>query len=76
MNNESQRFLQRIEVESLGVYLKSRSGHIGIFIIVNHLLKFQLLKPLKKQLSNFCKNIFFIFGIRETTVSDYDLQLL
>jgi len=45
---ESQRFCQRLYVDFLGPYPRSRSGNVGIFIVLDHFSKFVFLKTVKK----------------------------
>jgi len=45
---ESQRFFQRLFVDFLGPYPRSRSGNVGIFIVLDHFSKYVFLKPVRK----------------------------
>lgn len=45
---ESQRFFHRLYVDYLDPYPRSKSGSIGIFIVLDHFTKFPFLKPVKK----------------------------
>lgn len=45
---ESQRFFQRLYVDFLGPYPRSRSGHVGIFIVLDRNSKFVFLKAVTK----------------------------
>lgn len=45
---ETQRVFQRLFIDFLGPYPRSKAGNIGIFIVLDHLSKFVFLKPVKK----------------------------
>jgi len=72
---ESQRFFQRLYIDFLGPYPRSRSGNVGIFIILDHYSKFVFLKAVKKMTADVVvkylqQELFHTFGVPETIVSD------
>lgn len=76
---ESQRFFQKVYIDFLGPYPRSKSGHIGIFIALDHFSKFPFLKAVKKFTSDVVINyletdLFHTFGIPETILSDNGSQ--
>lgn len=76
---ESQRFFQRIYVDFLGPYPRSRSGNVGIFIVLDHHTKFVFLKAVKKLSADIVvkymrEELFHTFGVPETVVSDNGTQ--
>lgn len=77
--NQSVRPFQRLYVDILGPYPRSKSGNIGIFIVLDHLSKFHWLCPLRKfsasAIQDFLqKQIFHVYGVPETIVSDNGSQ--
>lgn len=73
------RVFQKLYVDFLGPFPRSRSGHIGIFVVLDNFSKFPFLKPVKKMTADVvCKfleeEIFHIFGVPETIVSDNGVQ--
>lgn len=73
------RPFQRLFVDLIGPYPRSKAGHIGILIVLDHLSKFHWLCPLKKFSSSviqefLLKNIFHVYGVPETIVSDNGSQ--
>lgn len=78
-NSDACRFFQRVYVDFLGPYPRSRSGHIGIFIALDHFSKFPFLKPVKKFTADLVvkyleNDLFHTFGVPETVVSDNGSQ--
>lgn len=76
---ETCRFFQKLYVDFLGPYPRSRSGHIGIFIVLDNFSKFPFLKPVKKFTSDIIVkylegDLFHTFGVPETIVSDNGSQ--
>ncbi|XP_033237657.1 uncharacterized protein [Drosophila pseudoobscura] len=76
---ESQRFFQKLYVDFLGPYPRSRSGHIGIFIVLDHYSKYVFLKAVKKLTADVVvkymqQDLFHAFGVPETIVSDNGTQ--
>ncbi|XP_030385488.1 uncharacterized protein LOC115632467 isoform X1 [Scaptodrosophila lebanonensis] len=76
---ESQRFFQRLYIDFLGPYPRSRSGNIGIFIVMDHYTKFVFLKAVKKLTADVVvkymqQELFHTFGVPETVVSDNGSQ--
>lgn len=75
----TQRLFQKMYIDFLGPYPRSISGHIGIFVVLDHFSKYPFLKPVKKLSADvICKyleeDIFFSFGVPETIVSDNRVQ--
>lgn len=73
------RPFQRLYVDLLGPYPRSKSGNIGILIVLDHNTKFHWLHPLKKFTSNCImdfleKQIFHCYGVPEEVVSDNGSQ--
>lgn len=76
---ETQRVFQRLFIDFLGPYLRSKAGNIGIFIVLDHLSKFDFLKPVKKinteaVVKYLEGDLFMTFGVQETIVSDNGSQ--
>ncbi|XP_041448138.1 uncharacterized protein K02A2.6-like, partial [Drosophila obscura] len=76
---ETQRVFQKLFVDFLGPYPRSKSGHIGIFVVLDHLSKYPFLKPVKKftadAVTRFMEDdIFHCFGVPEVIVSDNGVQ--
>lgn len=75
----SERPFQRLYIDLLGPYPRSKSGHIGLLIVLDHLSKFHWLHPLRKftsvAIKDFLqKNIFHCYGVPEIIVSDNGSQ--
>lgn len=75
----TERPFQRLYIDLLGPYPRSKSGHIGLLIVLDHLTKFHWLHPLRKFTSVAIrdyleKNIFHCYGVPETIVSDNGSQ--
>lgn len=75
----SERPFQRLYVDLLGPYPRSKSGHTGLLIVLDHLSKFHWLHPLRKFTSTTIrefleKNIFHVYGVPEVVVSDNGSQ--
>lgn len=73
------RPFQRLYVDLLGPYPRSKKGHIGLLIVLDHLSKFHWLCPLRnftsKAIMEFLRNnIFHIYGVPEVVVSDNGSQ--
>ncbi|XP_046869353.1 uncharacterized protein LOC124461998 [Drosophila willistoni] len=69
------RFFERLYVDFLGPYPRSKSGNIGIFIVVDHFSKFPFLKKVKKFTAEVVtqfleEDLFHCFGVPEIIVSD------
>ncbi|XP_046808386.1 uncharacterized protein K02A2.6-like [Lucilia cuprina] len=70
------RFFEKLYIDFLGPYTRSRSGHIGIFIALDH---FPFLKAVKKFAADVVikymeTELFHTFGVPETVVSDNGSQ--
>lgn len=75
----SSRPFQRLYVDILGPYPRSKTGYIGLLIVLDHFTKFHWVCPLRKFTSSviqvFLENqIFHIYGVPETIVSDNGSQ--
>jgi len=73
------RPFQKIYVDFLGSYPRTRLGNIGIFLILDHLTKFPLILPVKKLSANVIVNflkdyVFSTFGTPEIVFSDNGQQ--
>lgn len=76
---ETERPFQRIYLDFIGPFPRSKKGNIGILIALDHFSKFPFLKPVRKMTSKcvmeFLKNdIFDCFGVPETVVTDNGQQ--
>lgn len=76
---DTQRPFQRLYMDLIGPFPRSKKGHIGILIILDHFSKFTFLKPLKKLVSgpiiSFLKDdIFNCYGVPEVIVPDNGSQ--
>ena len=73
------RPFQRLYIDLLGPYPRSKNGNIGLLIVVDHFSKFHWLCPLRKFTSKhiqefLIKSIFHCFGVPETIISDNGSQ--
>lgn len=73
------RPFQRLYVDILGPYPRSKSGFIGLLIVLDHLTKFHWVCPLKnftasKILEFMEKQVFHLYGVPEVVVSDNGSQ--
>lgn len=73
------RPFQRFYIDLLGPYPRSKSGHIGLLIVLDHMSKFHWLCPLRKFTSAaiqdfLLRHIFHVYGVPETIVSDNGSQ--
>lgn len=76
---QSQLFFQRVDIDFLGPYPRSRSGNTALFIVLYHLSKFVFVKAVKKLKSAIVvkylnKELFHLCGVPETVVSDNGSQ--
>lgn len=76
---KTSRPFQKLFIDLLGPYPRSKSGHVGIFIVLDHLSKYVFLKALKKfttkPIIDFLeKDIFHLYGVPETIISDNGSQ--
>lgn len=76
---ESHRFFQKLYVDFLGPYPRSRSGNIGIFVVLDHFSKFSFIHPVKRFTADVVikfleEHLFHIFGVPEIIVSDNGTQ--
>lgn len=75
----SNRPFQRIYVDLLGPYPRSKKGFIGLLIVLDHFSKYHWLCPLKKFTSSLIiqfleQQIFHHFGVPESIISDNGSQ--
>lgn len=75
----SERPFQRLYIDLLGPYPRSKSGYIGLLIVLDHFSKFHWVCPLRKFTSSAIKDflqsqIFHIYGVPETVISDNGSQ--
>lgn len=73
------RPFQRLYIDILGPYPRSKSGFIGLLIVLDHLTKFHWVCPLRKFTSSLIKDflekqIFHVYGVPEVVVSDNGSQ--
>lgn len=73
------RPFQRLYVDLLGPYPRSKAGYVGLLIVLDHFSKFHWLCPLRtftsKNIQNYLeKQIFHVFGVPETLLSDNGSQ--
>lgn len=83
MGNEviTQRPFQKIYVDFLGPYPRTRTGNVFIFVVLDHLTKFVLLKAMPKATSKavnkfLIDEIFHKFGVPELLHSDNGKQFI
>ena len=75
----TERPFQRLYVDFIGPFPRTRSGNIGMLIILDHFSKFTFLKPVKKFTSSkvieiLQSDIFNCYGVPEYVVSDNGSQ--
>lgn len=75
----SVRPFQRLYIDMLGPYPRSKKGFLGLLIILDHFSKYHWLCPLKKFTSEVIiefleKNIFHMVGVPEIIISDNGSQ--
>lgn len=73
------RPFQRLYIDLLGPYPRSKSGFIGLLIVLDHFSKFHWICPLRKFTSNVIqdfleKQIFHVYGVPEVILSDNGSQ--
>lgn len=78
-HNPTCRPFQRLYIDLLGPYPRSKNGHVGLLIVLDHFSKYHWLQPLKKFTSKAVQDfllhqIFHSFGVPETIVSDNGTQ--
>lgn len=76
---ESSRPFQRLYIDLLGPYPRSKQGHIGLLIVLDHFSKFHWLWSLRKftakAIMELVQNqIFFAYGVPELLISDNGSQ--
>lgn len=76
---QTERCFQKIYIDLLGPYPRSKLGKIGIVIVLDHFSKFVLIKAIRNfktpEILSFLKeSVFNVFGIPETLVSDNGVQ--
>jgi len=73
------RPFQKLYIDLLGPFVRSKKGNVGILIVLDHYSKFTFLKPLRSLVSKTIieyleHDIFNCFGVPETIVSDNGSQ--
>ena len=76
---ESCRPFQRLYIDLIGPFPRSKLGNVGLLIVLDHLTKFVFLKPLRKfttkPIIEYLEDyIFSTFGVPETIISDNGSQ--
>lgn len=76
---ETERPFQRLYLDLIGPFPRSRKGNIGILIVLDHFTKFTFLKPLRKFISNpivtyLRDEVFNCYGVPEVIVTDNGTQ--
>lgn len=81
MGNQSVsiRPFQRLYIDLLGPYPRSKSGYIGLLIVLDHFSKYHWLCPLRKFTSKSIQDflqqqIFHLYGVPEYLISDNGSQ--
>jgi len=64
---ETKRPFQKLYINFLGKYPRSKSGHAWIFIVLNHFSKYIFLKAMRKATASNVVNflVFYKFGVLE-----------
>lgn len=75
----TERPFQRFYIDLIGPLPRTRAGHIGILIVLDHFSKFTYLKPLRrfvsKEIINYLRaEIFNCYGVPESVVTDNGSQ--
>ncbi|CAD7089964.1 unnamed protein product [Hermetia illucens] len=75
----SDRVFQRLYIDLIGPYPRSRGGNIGAIVVLDSLSKFSFVEPIKRFTANVLteyleKRIFHVFGIPESITSDNGVQ--
>lgn len=75
----TERPFQRLYVDLIGPFPRTKRGYIGILVILDHFTKFTFLVPLKKLVTKpivdyLQKEIFDSYGVPEVVVSDNGTQ--
>lgn len=76
---KTDRAFQRLYIDLIGPFPRTKKGHIGILIILDHFSKYTFLKPLKKFVSRniidyLTDDIFKEYGVPEIVVTDNGSQ--
>lgn len=72
---------QRIYTDLLGPYPRSKSGNVYLLIVLDHLSKFVLLKPLRRATSSLIiqfiePEVFHLYGVPESLFTDNGSQFI
>lgn len=72
---------QRLYVDLLGPYTRSKSGNVNLLIVLDHFSKFVLLKPLRNAttppiIQYIESEVFHVFGVPESILTDNGVQFL
>lgn len=75
----SDRTFQRLYIDFVGPFSRTKQGNVGIFIVLDHFSKFTFLKAVKKFTSQIVikylrDEVFACFGVPEIVVSDNGTQ--
>ncbi|XP_036340595.1 uncharacterized protein K02A2.6-like [Rhagoletis pomonella] len=73
-----QRPFQKLYVDLIGPYPRSKKGNIGILIVLDHLTKYPLLKAVRNfnttPICDYSKDLFSLFGTPEIVLTDNGKQ--
>ncbi|CAD7001899.1 unnamed protein product [Ceratitis capitata] len=73
-----QRPFQKLYIDLIGPYPRSKKGNIGILIVLDHVTKYPLLKEIKyfnaNLICDYLKELFSLFGTPEIILSDNGKQ--
>ncbi|XP_064555253.1 uncharacterized protein K02A2.6-like [Drosophila montana] len=77
----TERPFQKLYIDFLGKYPRSKQGHAWIFVVVNHFSKFTFLKAMRETTAvsvvNFLlSEVFYMFGVYDVIHSDNGRQLI
>ena len=77
--HEVHRPFQKLYIDFLGPYPRSKKGNIGLLIVLDHFTKFPLLHPIRKFTTDLVcgylkEQVFTIFGTPEAILSDNGSQ--
>lgn len=75
----TERPFQRLYIDLIGPFPRTRNGNVGILIVLDHFSKFTFLRPLKKLVSQpivsyLREEIFMCYGVPQVIISDNGSQ--
>ncbi|XP_043071286.1 uncharacterized protein K02A2.6-like [Drosophila grimshawi] len=78
---KTERPFQKLYIDFLGKYPRSKRGHAWVFVVVDHFSKFTFLKAMKDATADnvvefLINEVFFKFGVPETIHSDNGRQFV